>query len=391
MRVIVAHNTYRGTGGELVVAESETALLRRHGHEVHTFTRSNDEIGTEVTPASVPFRAFWAPDSARDLAALIENLRPDVLHVHNTWLLLSPSIYWTAKRYDVAVVQTLHNYRLFCPMAQFLRDGEPCEKCLGKAFPYPGIIHKCYRDSRAQTALAGGVVAAHRAAGTWSSKVDRYIALTDFAREKFVDGGLPEQKLVVKPNFVKDVGRGKPGGEYALFVGRISEEKGLDVALDAWEDGDLSLPLRIVGDGPIAPDVRTRSEHLENVDYLGRKPRNEVLMLMKEAAVLVMPSIWYEGLPMTIVEAFSTGLPVVTSNLGAMSGLIDHGQTGLHFKPRSSLDLAVQIRKVASQPDKVARMSDNARNRYESQYTPEANYQMLRRIYKEAVQSGSRS
>jgi glycosyltransferase involved in cell wall biosynthesis len=391
MRVIVAHNTYRGTGGELVVAESETALLRRFGDEVHTFARSNDEIGAEVSPVSVPFRAFWAPDSNRDLATLIEEVRPDVLHVHNTWLLLSPSIYWTAKRYDVAVVQTLHNYRLLCPMAQFLRDGEPCEKCLGKSFPYPGIVHKCYRDSRTQTALAGGVVAMHRAAGTWSSKVDRYIALTEFARAKFAEGGLPEKKLAVKPNFVDDIGRGEPNGKYALFVGRISEEKGLDVALDAWESENLSLPLRIAGDGPMAAEVRSRSENLENVDYLGRKPRNDVLKLMKDAAVLVLPSIWYEGLPMTIVEAFSTGLPVVASNLGAMSSLIDHGRTGLHFEPRNPSDLAAQIRKVTTRPEAVAQMSDNARQEYESRYTPEANHRMLRHIYDEAVWNESSS
>lgn len=385
MRVIVAHNTYRGTGGELVVAESETELLRQHGDEVRTFRRSNDEIGEEVSPASVPFRAFWARDSSNSLAALIEEVRPDVLHVHNTWLLLSPSIYWTAKQYGVAVVQTLHNYRLLCPMAQFLRDGQPCEKCLGKAFPYPGVVHQCYRDSRAQTALAGGVVAAHRALGTWVSKIDRYVALTEFAQQKFVEGGLPEEKVVVKPNFIKDQGRGEPGGSYALFVGRISEEKGLHVAVEAWRTADLSVPLRIVGSGPMEDQVRNQVSPSPNIEFLGERTRAEVLRLMKNAAVLVMPSIWYEGLPMTIVEAFSVGLPVVASNLGAMSTLIDHGRTGLHFEPKSSSSLAEQVRKAIENPDELQRMSEEARLEYESRYTPTANYKRLSEIYTEAV------
>jgi len=391
MRVIVAHNTYRGTGGELVVAESEANLLRQHADEVRIFRRSNDEIGEEVSPVSVPFRAFWARDSSNSLAALIEEMRPDVLHVHNTWLLLSPSIYWTAKQYGVAVVQTLHNYRLLCPMAQFLRDGEPCEKCLGKAFPYPGVLHQCYRDSRAQTALAGGVVAAHRALGTWSSKIDRHIALTEFARQKFVEGGLPEEKIVVKPNFVEDPGEVNSGGSFALFVGRLSEEKGLDVAVEAWEIADLSMPLRVVGDGPLEGQIRDRASSLPNVDVLGRRPRARVLELMREAAILVMPSIWYEGLPMTIVEAFSVGLPVVASNLGAMSTLIEDGKTGLHFEPKVASSLVTQVRRVVENPDELRRMSDNARREYESRYTPESNYDQLMQIYEEAIQSTATS
>lgn len=391
MRVIIAHNTYQRTGGELVVAETEADLLRRHDHEVHTFRRSNSEIGTEVSPVSVPFRALWARDSADSLATLIKEEQPDVLHVHNTWLLLSPSIYWTAKKCDVAVVQTLHNYRLLCPMARFLRDGQPCEKCLGKTFPYPGVVHRCYRDSRAQTALAGGVVAAHRVLGTWSSKVDRYIALTEFARRKFIEGGLSKEKLVVKPNFVEDHGRASPGGSFALFVGRLSEEKGLDVAVETWENANLSLPLRIVGDGPLENQIRNRTSSLPNVDYLGRRPRARVLELMREAAVLIMPSIWYEGLPMTIVEAFSVGLPVVASNLGAMSTLIEHGETGLHFEPNTPSSLADQVRRVAETPDEVRSMSENARREYKLQYTPESNYKQLLHIYEDAIQSTSTS
>jgi glycosyltransferase involved in cell wall biosynthesis len=252
-------------------------------------------------------------------------------------------------------------------------------------------VHKCYRNSRAQTALAGGVVAAHRAIGTWSSKVDRYIALTEFAQQKFVEGGLPEEKMVVKPNFVEDPGEGNSGGSFALFVGRLSEEKGLDVAVEAWEIADPSMPLRIVGEGPLEGPIRDRASSLSNVDVLGRKSRDRVLELMKEAAVLIMPSIWYEGLPMTIVEAFSVGLPVVASNLGAMSTLIEHGKTGLHFEPNTVSNLVTQVQRVVENPDELRRMSKNARREYKSRYTPESNYDQLCQIYEEAIQSTSAS
>lgn len=385
MRVLIAHNKYRGKGGEDVIARSQTRLLRRHGHDVHTYFRSNEEIGKEISEASVPFRAFWAHDSASDLSSTIEEFAPDVLHVHNTWLLISPSVYWVAKRNDLAVVQTLHNYRLMCPMGRFLRDGEVCEKCLGKSFPYPGVLHQCYRESRPQTALAGGVVSAHWSAGTWTEKIDRYIVNTEFARGKFIQGGLPKEKVVVKPNFVEDRGLGEKDGEFALFVGRISEEKGVGVAIDAWRNSNLSIPLRIVGDGPMEEQVSNFTSSVSNVDYLGRQSRDEVVRLMKRASFLVMPSIWYEGMPMTILEAFSVGLPVVASNLGAMSTLIEHGKTGLHFEPGGTSDLATQVRRIIEHPKELQRMSENAREEYESRYTPAANYKLLSKIYSDAI------
>ncbi|WP_118830247.1 glycosyltransferase family 4 protein [Salinibacter ruber] len=391
MRVLIAHNKYRGTGGELVIAQTQAELLRRKGNDVDVFFRSNDEIGEDVSEVSVPFRAFWAQDTATEFSKVVEEFQPDVLHVHNTWVLISPAIYWVAKEHDIAVVQTLHNYRLMCPMGRFLRNGEVCEKCLGKSFAYPGVVHQCYRNSRPQTALAGGVVSAHWAVGTWKTKVDRYIVNTEFARGKFIEGGLPEQKIAVKPNFVEDRGVGEEDNKFALFVGRISEEKGLDIAIQAWRDAKISIPLRIVGDGPMENEVSDSASSLRNVEYLGRQSREEVVRLMKRASFLVFPSIWYEGMPMTILEAFSVGLPVVASDLGAMSTLVEHERTGLHFEPGNPSDLATQVRRVIENPDELQSMSEGARREYELHYTPESNYDQLMQIYEEAIESTATS
>jgi glycosyltransferase involved in cell wall biosynthesis len=236
-----------------------------------------------------------------------------------------------------------------------------------------------------QTALVGTTTAIHDLMGTWDDKIDRYIVLTEFARRKFVEGGFEAEALTVKPNFTSDPGVGAGEGSYALFVGRISDEKGPDVAVEAWTEFDLPLSLKMVGEGPLSEQIAEAVADVPDVEYLGRKPHDEVRRLMKEAALLVLPSIWYEGLPMTIVEAFSVGLPVAASNLGAMSTLIDHQETGLHFEPKDPAALAEQVRWAGDHPEGVRQMRDAARRTYEERYTPERNYEMLRGLYREVI------
>lgn len=244
--------------------------------------------------------------------------------------------------------------------------------------------------------MASGVVAAmlttHRALGTWARGVDVYIALTEFARRKFMEGGLPAEKIVVKPNFVHpDPGPGEGKGGYALFVGRLSPEKGVRTLLRAWERLK-GIPLKIVGDGPLQAEMEdlVRGGGLEGVEMLGRRPREEVLGLMREAGVLVFPSECYENFPMTVAEAFACGLPVVASRLGAMAGIVEDGRTGLLFAPGDAEDLAAKVAWLFSHPEELARMRREARAEYEAKYTAERNYQLLMEIYGQALEAGHR-
>jgi glycosyltransferase involved in cell wall biosynthesis len=335
-----------------------------------------------------PVKAVWASDVVRDIQETIDSFEPDVLHVHNTWLRLSPAIYWAANRKGVPVVQTLHNYRLMCPMGLFLRDGEPCEECLGKTFAYPGVAYECYHDSWLKSALSAGVPAIHRAMGTWNSKVDRYIALTDFAQEKFIEGGLPEDRVVVKPNHVSDPGiHSDPPEAFAIFVGRLSEEKAPDVLLEAWDLMEDPPVLKIVGEGPMESELRDKAHRMNNVDLMGRIPRADVIALMKNAMMLVFPSIWYEGMPMTILEAYSVGLPVVASDIGAMSSLVRNDETGLKFESGQARELAEKVKVLQADPDKRMRLRSGARSEYEERFAPETNYRALHQVYVEAQEN----
>jgi glycosyltransferase involved in cell wall biosynthesis len=332
-------------------------------------------------------RTVWASDTHHDFAALLEREKPDVVHVHNTFVMISPSIYSACRKQGIPVVQTLHNFRLLCPGAQFLRDGNICEDCVDHSL-LRSVWHGCYRDSRPATASVALMLAWHRRAGTWDELVDRYIALTDFARNKFIASGFAPEKIVVKPNFVDpDPGAKQSPGTTALYIGRLSKEKGLHTLLDAWKWLSKSCSLQIIGDGPEREELEAEARRcgLSSIQFRGRLSHQESLAAMKSASFLILPSEWYEGFPMAIAESFACGTPVICSKLGAMEEIIDNSRTGLHFTPRDSEDLARKVQWAFAHPSELATMGRAARQEYEDRYTSERAYTQLMTIYEQTL------
>jgi glycosyltransferase involved in cell wall biosynthesis len=382
MRILVLHNHYQRAGGEDVVVASESGLLATYGHDVRVYAVSNETLRTGWAAATALWRAPYSSASRRQVAAEIHRFRPDIVHVHNFFPLLTPSVYDACRAARTPVVQSLHNYRLLCVNGELFRRGRACEACLGKMVAWPGVLHGCYRRSRGASGAVAAMQTMNRLRRTWTDKVDLYIALTEFARSRFIRGGLPAEKIAVKPNFVRsDPGRGTGNGRYALFVGRLVAEKGLPTILTAWEGLPGRIPLKIVGDGPLAGCVAAASREAAGVEWLGAYSHERVLAMMKEAWVLLLPSLYYENFPVVIAEAYATGLPIVASNVGSMSQLIDHGRTGLHVRSNDPADLATKLLWLWAHPQARARMSLNARAEFEQKYTAERNYKALMEIY----------
>jgi len=378
LNVLVVHNAYQQKGGEDTVVEAELVLLRSHGHQVTTYFRHNDEIA-RIAPMLAAEQMLWSRKTTKEILAMFDVSRPDVIHVHNTFPLISPSLYWAASKAGIPVVQTLHNFRLLCPQAMFLRQGKVCEDCLGH-IPWRAAMRGCYRGSKAQSTVVAGMVVMHRAIGTWQKKVTRYIALNEFCRQKFIEGGLPADRIMVKPNFVdfkvpKDIARAG-----FLFVGRLSTEKGVQVLAKAAEIA-ANTCIRVVGTGSETSVV----QGIANVQLLGPLDGNGVTLEMSRAMALVLPSIWYENFPRTLVEAFACGLPVIASNLGALAELVQEGTTGLLFEAGNAEDLASKLRWAHNNPQKMLEMGKNARRQYESEFAAEKNYQQLIAIYQIAI------
>ncbi|MDH3644555.1 MAG: glycosyltransferase, partial [Gammaproteobacteria bacterium] len=255
-------------------------------------------------------RTIWNRQTVADLRQLIETERPDVMHCHNIFPLISPSAYDVARDMNVPVVQTLHNYRLVCPKATLLREGRICEDCLGKLLAWPAVVHACYRDSRSASAAVTGMLAYHWQRGTWKKAVDRYVAPSQFLKQKLVEGGFPEDAISVKPHFVAhDPGTGAGSGNYALYVGRLSPEKGVQCLLDAWALLPDQLELKFLGDGPLADTVAAAASANARIEWLGHQPAATVHTMMKEAKFLIVPSIWYEPFGLCVIESFANGTP----------------------------------------------------------------------------------
>ena len=390
MKVLLVHNEYQQPGGEDIVFRLEQRLLSSFGHCVVTYRRTNHEISRYSTLRRLLLvrQMTWARDTQRDIASLLKREMPDIVHVHNTFTQISPSIYAECRKAEVPVVQTLHNFRLLCPGATFYRDGGICHECVTHGL-HRSVLHGCYRNSRLASAAVAGMLVTHRRLPTWSHNIASYIALTEFARQQFIRGGLPGKKICVKPNFVNpDPGLGTQSGAYAIFVGRLSPEKGLLTLLEAWHRLGDSIPLRIVGDGPLRAELARYVEQagLSSVRFMGRMDRSDTQKAIKEALFLILPSGCYENFPMTIVEAFASGTPVICSRLGAMQEIVTHMHTGLHFGPGSSQQLADSVAWGWANPERMRTMGRAARREFELKYTAEKNYSLLMDIYHRAMQ-----
>lgn len=386
MRILVIHNRYQQTGGEDSVFKAETALLINHGNVVESLLFDNTVIKTFFDKCISGLFSIYNPASARTLKNRILRFHPDVIHVHNFLPLASPSVFFVAKRMKVPIILTLHNYRLICPSATLFFKGAIYEKSIHSIFPFNAIWKGVYRDSRIQTAIVALMTLVHHFLGTWKNKVDYYITLTAFAKAKFVTSTLSvvESKFLVKPNFVNDFGeRGVERRDFFLFIGRLTEEKGIRVLLQAAVE--CRFKLVVMGDGPLRGLVQDAEKKNLNIQYIGQQPQAVVIEYLKKCKALIFPSIWYEGFPMTILEAFSACTVVIASNMGGMQEIIQDGKNGLVFNPGDAYDLGLKINEINKNYDLAKAISKNARLTYLEKYTPAKNYERMEQIYHRAM------
>jgi glycosyltransferase involved in cell wall biosynthesis len=392
MVMLFVHNYYQREGGEDAGVRQERDLLAAAGHRIVEYSRRSGEIALNGISSRIKLAAgaLWSKRTHSELLSLIAKERPEVAFIHNTVPLISPSAYFACAQAGVPVVQTLHNFRFLCPAGTFLREGKICEECVTSTL-FRSVWHGCYQESAAASATLSLMITSQRVLGTWQEKVACYIARTEFARKKFIEGGLPAERIVVKPCFVHpDPGPRSGSGDTVLFLGRLVPEKGLRTLIATWEHLDGTIPLRIAGDGPLRGELEAEVERrrIAGVKVLGRVPDTELLAEMKRARFLVFPSEWYEGLPLTIAEAFACGVPVVASRIGSMIELVEDGRTGLHFAPGDAADLAAKVEWAWTHPKEMEEMGRAARREYEANYTAEQNYQALMCVYETARAKG---
>jgi len=386
MKILLVHNLYKQPGGENVVFESEGELLSRYGHFVERLVFDNSTIRTFVDRLLSGLKVIYNPESARRLKEKISHFNPDIIHVHNFIPLISPSVFFVAKKFNIPIILTLHNYRLICPSATLVYKGKIYERSIRTVFPLDAIIKGVYRNSMLETAAIATMVTLHNLIGTWRTKVDFFVALSNFAKVKFKTSALaiPEELLVVKSNFVPDFGVGhSERDDDLLFVGRLVEEKGIRVLLKSATL--LPFKLTIIGDGPMRKLVTKAASTNRNIRYLGFQDKVTIARHMKKCKALIFPSIWYEGFPLTILEAFSTSTLVIASRLGAMAEIIQDGVNGLLFEAGNEKALVDKIIEVDAKPDHAKQLADNARLNYLTHYTPEKNYGLLMGIYNKAL------
>jgi glycosyltransferase involved in cell wall biosynthesis len=387
MNVLLVHNYYQGEEGKLgegVVVRGEKELLVSGGHRVSMYIRDNDEISSysALRKATLPLRTLWSGESYSAIRALLRTERPDIAHFHNTFPLISPAAYYACKDAAVPIVQSLHNGRLFCCATTFYRKGKLCHDCLRRRVAWPAVVHRCYRNSRLQSGVVAAMLAAHHYLGSWARLVDRFVVFTEFYKQKFVDAGLPADKIVVKAHHVEEPRVREGVGSYAVFIGRLVPEKGVKTLLKAWA-GMSHIPLRIRGEGLLAPDVREQAARSNGaIEMVPRPTREGLFELLRHARFLVWPSEFYETFGLVAAEAFACGVPVIGSALPPMEEMVSDGRTGLTFRAGDSDDLAGKVRWAWEHPDEMAAMGRAARREYEQKYTSARNYAQTMELYR---------
>ncbi|MGB4346060.1 MAG: glycosyltransferase family 4 protein [Burkholderiaceae bacterium] len=379
MKILVVHNRYYYRGGEDTVVDAEGSLLRGHGHQVRLYSRDNNEL-SHLSRTHTALSTIWSRQTERDVKDICTDFAPDVIHAHNTFPLISPSLYGVAARLQIPVVQTLHNFRLLCPQAMLLRQERVCEACVGH-LPWRAVAHRCYRNSYSQSAVTVAMLAAHRLRGTWRKQISRYIVLNQLCRDKFTQGGLPLERMRIKPNFVESVRapqwEKRQGG---MFIGRLSVEKGIGILAQAL----THLPeirIDVFGKGPLQ-NLVTQSPGLR---YGGFQSPAQLTRRLHDAAYVVVPSTGVESFGLVAIEAFACGTPVIATRHGGLAELVVHGKTGLLVAPGDADDLACAISWAEANPAAMLTMGKAAYAEYLTRYTPEHNYDLLVRIYREAI------
>jgi glycosyltransferase involved in cell wall biosynthesis len=389
--ILVVHARYRQRAGEDAAVEAEIELLRTHGHRVEVLLADNDSIDDRTTAGRLraAAEALWSRRAARRVRRLVSEVEPAIVHVHNTFPVLSPSIYRALVGWPGGLVQSVHNYRFACPSANFFRDGHPCHDCMGRPLAWPGILHGCYRGSRAASAVAAGTIATRRLTRAWA-RVDRFMAPSSAVARLLAAAGIPEDRVRVKPNFVAwDPGPGRPGDAF-LFAGRLTVEKGIDTLLVAWSMLADPPPLRIAGAGPLEALVREVASRHPSVTYLGELAPDAVRDEMARAAALVFPSRWPEPFGLSVIEAFASGIPVLAARAGAPAELVEDGRTGRLFEPSDPAALAAVVDAARRRPDELAEMGAAGRRRYLELYTAAANHAALAAIYDDVLAERAR-
>lgn len=387
MKVLFIHNHYKLAGGEDIAVKLQEELLIQKGDDVRVMLFDNSKIKNGF-PLITGINAIYNSSSKQQIAEEIASFKPDVIHIHNLFFLASPSVLFAAHESRIPVIFTLHNFRLICCNAFLLRNHAICELCTQKTMPLSGIKYKCYRSSHVQSALVTAITSVHKLIGTWKHKVHTYIALTEFGKAKLFNSSLhlPEGQMVVVPNFVSDAGIGNEARQnFFLFVGRISPEKGVALLLECFSN----LPQQnivIAGDGPEKEELEKKYSNLPNIKFYGQQSKAQVFALMKQTKAMIAPSIWFEGLPFTIIEALSTGTPVIASRLGAMTEIIQDGYNGFHFESGNADDLRKAVlRFVELEQGEQEHIYRQSRQTYEDRYHPDVYYKSIKSIYKRAI------
>ncbi|HNR69682.1 MAG TPA: glycosyltransferase family 4 protein [bacterium] len=383
MKILQAHNYYQFSGGEDVVLSAEHQLLSEKNHFVKQLLVNNNEIKNYslIQKLKIVFSPSDSSIFQGKIKYILNSTNFDILHCHNFYPLLSPGLFYYSKSTTTANLLTLHNFRLLCANASLFRNNNICEECINKSL-YCSLKYKCYRNSRIATFAVARMVETHKKMRTWQHEIDAYICLTEFSRRKFRQGGLPNDKLFIKPNFLEfDPGFEITTGKYFLFIGRLETVKGVQLLPEV--AGQVSRPINVIGQGTLLQSFR----NVNNLKYLGQQKRSNVMKHLHNAICLILPSLWYEMMPMTILEAFACAKPVIASRLGAMAELIQDGVTGLLFEPGSAEDLAKKMNWAIEHPEEMKQMGLNARREYERKYTAETNYKILIEIYQAAIEN----
>jgi glycosyltransferase involved in cell wall biosynthesis len=385
MKILGVHNYYGnyGISGESKVFESEMDILESNGHSVKKYTCTNYDVYkySLFRRLNTYASSNWNYESYSRIKKILESYHPDIMHVHNTWLLLTPSILQAAYELNIPSVITLHNYRLACPAGQFLHKGNECDMCLGMDYPWPILKNKCYHNSYAKSLLRFRFYTKPRSEDMWTRKIGKIIALTEFAAKKFVLAGIPNEKITVKPNCIDDplnnttIHQEKHKG--AVYIGRLSKEKGLVTLIKAWKD--IDYPLTIVGDGPLKNELQSLAKN--NVKFVGYLGPGETLNILQRSRFIVFPSECYEGFPMALLEAMACGVPIVATRYGAMESILKEGSTGMLFRKGDTADLREVIGKLINNKILREQLGQQARQEYMDKYTNKHNYDYLMDIY----------